>query len=258
MASTHIHLGRAPLDDICLFVDLDGVLADFRARPSQVEPDAARTSLLLDACESLSGRVAVISGRPIREIDYILEGSCLSVAGLHGLERRTACGEHHTQEAHPAIANAGDVFEAFAAAHSGLFVEAKGQCVALHFRGAPEAQAAVFELAQRLADATGLHFQPGSMVAELQTPGAHKGTAVVSFLREAPFRGMTPVYIGDDLTDEDAFRAVAAREGLGVLVGPPRRSAARARLRSPDHVQAWLRSGLEAGALDLRSLEWLD
>jgi trehalose 6-phosphate phosphatase len=254
----HLILQRLELTEACLFVDLDGTLAEIQPRPGDVKPQAERTALLLDACERMGGRVAVISGRPIRELDHILEEACISVAGLHGLERRTSQGEQHAWTAHPAIANAAEAFEALAKARPGLFVEAKGQSVALHYRAAPEAGEAVCELAARLAEASGLDFLPGSMVAELRTPGADKGTAVLSFLRETPFKGSVPIYIGDDVTDEAAFRAVAARDGIGILVGEPRRTTARARLASPQAVRDWLRAALTAGAFDLKELEWLD
>jgi hypothetical protein len=68
----------------------------------------------------------------------------------------------------------------------------------------------VIEAAERLSQATGLVLQLGDMVAELRTPGADKGAAVTAFMREAPFVGATPVFIGDDLTDEDGFKPPAA------------------------------------------------
>lgn len=253
-----IVMGRLGVAAASLFVDLDGTLAEIRERPSDVRPDSERTWLLLDACDQMAGRVAVISGRPIAEVDLILERACISVAGLHGLEWRSPLGEYNAWSAHPAISEAADVFSAFAAAQPGLEVERKGQSVALHYRRAPQAEEAVLDLAQRLADASGLDLQPGAMVAELRTPGADKGSAVLSFQRDVPFRGSLPIYIGDDLTDEAAFRAVAAQGGVGILVGAARRSAAKALIETPEGVRRWLRAGLDDGAFDLNGLQWLD
>ena len=99
----------------------------------------------------------------------------------------------------------------------------------------------MIEAADRLAQATGLVLQLGDMVAELRTPGADKGMAVSAFLREPPFTGATPVFIGDDLTDEDGFVAAKRLGGFGVLVGEPRPTEARYRLADTDAVARWLK-----------------
>jgi trehalose 6-phosphate phosphatase len=91
-----------------------------------------------------------------------------------------------------------------------------------------------------LASATGLSVQSGKMVAELRPAGADKGDAVRAFMAEPPFAGARPVFVGDDLTDEDAFRAAADLGGGGVLVGPARDSAARWRLAGVAAVSDWL------------------
>lgn len=186
--------------------------------------DSGRTSLLRVAGERLCGRIAVISGRPIAQVDAILEGACLAVGGVHGLQRRTACGELETVTAHPRIQHAAEMMAAFAQGHPGLLVEPKEQSVALHYRGAPKARAAVMEFIGRLAQTERLTLQPGHMVMELRTPGPHKGAAVRAFMGEAPFRGARPIYVGDDLTDEAGFEEVARHGGLGILVGPWRPS----------------------------------
>jgi trehalose 6-phosphate phosphatase len=84
------------------------------------------------------------------------------------------------------------------------------------------------------------------MVLELKTPGATKGTALTAFMREPPFQGAAPVMLGDDVTDEDGFRAAAALDGYGVLVGPERPTAARYRLEDVDAVLTWLEAVVEA------------
>ena len=88
--------------------------------------------------------------------------------------------------------------------------------------------------------------QPGVMVVELKTPGADKGTAITAFMAEAPFRGATPVMLGDDVTDEDGFRAARALGGFGVLVGPMRETVADHRLEGVDGVLDWLEALSEA------------
>ncbi len=93
------------------------------------------------------------------------------------------------------------------------------------------------------------------MVVELRPAGATKAKAVAAFLAEPPFVGRLPVFIGDDLTDEPAFELVNRRDGLSVVVGATRRSAARARLADVTAVHEWLAQlqAEPAAALRLRS-----
>ncbi len=223
-----------------LFLDLDGVLAHLAATPDAVVPDAGRTAVLRAVTERLGGRVAIISGRTIAEIDRIAEASVGSASGVHGLERRLAGGEMQRAEPAEAVRDAVAAFEDFARTRPGVVVEDKAVAAGLHFRGAPDAASDAEALTRRLADQTGLSLQPGNMVIELKTPGASKGTAVKSFMAEAPFAGGTPVMLGDDLTDEHGFQAAADLGGFGVLVGPPRDTAARYGLHDVEAVLAWL------------------
>lgn len=239
-----------PLDlaRTALFLDLDGTLAPIAETPDGVTPERRRSRLLARLAERMGGRVAVISGRPINDVDRILERSIRAVAGVHGLERRTADGEVVSPEPHPKLAEAREAFRALARASRGLIVEDKGLSVALHYRQAPEGEEAVRELAHRLADATGLRLQEGHMVAELRTPGPGKEGAVAAYMAEPPFAGAVPVYVGDDLTDEDGFAAAARAGGFGVLVGPERRTRAKWRLADVEQVLAWLGEALEGAS----------
>jgi len=237
-----------PLAETSLFLDLDGTIAPLRASPEDVRPDAVLTALLRRARERLAGRLAIVSGRTVESVDAIVEGACTAVAGVHGLQRRTAAGEMLSATAHPRIRHASEMMVAFARGHPGLLVEHKEQGAALHYRGAPSAEAAVMEFVRRLADAEALAIQPGHMVMELRTPGPDKGAAVSAFMTEVPFRGTVPIYVGDDMTDEPAFAEAAAHGGLGVLVGRERPSAARTRLEAVSDVLDWLAEGLQRGA----------
>lgn len=229
-----------------LFLDLDGVLAPLAATPEAVGPDPRRTAVLKAVAERLGGRVAIVSGRTLAEIDRIAEESMASVSGVHGLERRRADGAVVRAEAAEAVRDAVAAFETFARTRPGILVEDKAVAAGLHYRGAPDEAAAAEALSRRLARETGLSIQPGNMVFELKTPGASKGTAVTAFMAEPPFAGGTPVMLGDDLTDEDGFRAAQALGGFGVLVGPPRDTAARFSLPDVAAVLDWLEQ-LEAG-----------
>ena len=110
------------------------------------------------------------------------------------------------------------------------------------FRGAPDAAPPITTLAQsHLPGLPGYRLQPGDHVIELVPADVDKGRAVHTLLNETPFRGRTPVFVGDDLTDEFGFAAAHAAGGWSVLVGEREPSQAQYKLASPSAVHAWLR-----------------
>lgn len=232
--------GPLRLSDTALFLDLDGTLAKFAARPQDVRPDLRRTRMLEVLNAGLEGRLAVVSGRTLADVDRILEGRVTCVAAVHGLVRRGADGVVHEAAPHPALANATRALRAFAARDPGLLVEEKGVSVALHYRLAQSHGPAARVFARRLAAETGLELQAGDMVEELRTPGASKGDSIHSFMQTPAFRGRLPVFVGDDVTDEHGFAEVERLGGFGVLVGRPRDTAASRGLRNVEDVAAWL------------------
>jgi trehalose 6-phosphate phosphatase len=239
-AASHLPPPPTRLHRPALFLDLDGVLAPLADTPDAVVPHPERTAALRAVAERLDRRVAIISGRTIAEIDRIAEAGAAPASGVHGLERRRADGSLHRAEAAPEVRDAVAAFEEFARTRPGIIVEDKAVSAGLHFRGAPDQAGAAMALAQGLAERTGLTMQAGNLVVELKTPGTSKGTALNAFMKEPPFAGAVPVMLGDDLTDEDGFRAAGALGGFGVLVGAPRETAARHGLPDVDAVLAWL------------------
>lgn len=229
-----------------LFLDLDGTLARIVERPQDVHADPRRTALLKALVECFDRRVAIISGRPLDEIIAITQDAVPALAGVHGLQRRDVHGARSAVSPDPDLAIARDVFEALAAAQPGLLVEEKGLSITLHYRGRPGACEAVRDAARRLEASTNLILQEGDMVAEMRTPGDDKSKAVARFLAEPPFLGARPVFVGDDLTDENGFMAANLAGGFGVLVGPGRETVARYRLDDPDAVLNWLDACLRA------------
>ena len=228
-----------------LFLDLDGTLAPIMPRPDDVGPDPRRARILTRLRAAFEDRVAIVSGRALSNLDFILCDGVTAIGAVHGLVRRTADGRVLEREPHAGIADARRMLVELAHCERGLLFEDKGLSVALHYRNAPACAEAVIEAGERLSQATGLVLQLGDMVVELRTPGADKGAAVAAFLREAPFLGAKPVFIGDDLTDEDGFAAASRLGGFGVLVGEPRPTAAQFRLADTEAVFAWL-EGLAA------------
>lgn len=228
------------LDEVALFLDLDGTLTPIVPRPQDVKAEPRRTALIERLNRDLGGRLAILSGRTIAELDDILERRAPSLAGVHGLVRRGADGELVRTEPHPALPEAAAGLRRAAEADGGLLVEDKGVSVALHYRLAPGHAAMAERTARDIAAATGLSLQAGDMVMELRTPGPTKGDSLRAFMSRPPFAGAVPVFVGDDLTDEDGFAAARALGGFGVLVGPPRPTAAQHRLPDVAAVIDWL------------------
>jgi trehalose 6-phosphate phosphatase len=232
------------LQGTALFLDLDGTLAPIAARPQDVRPDPRRTNLMERLGQALEGRLAVVSGRTLADVDRILEGRVTSVAAVHGLVRRAADGTVTEREPHPELGLAAERLREFAERDSGLMVEEKGVSVALHYRLAHAHAEAARRCAEEIAADTGLVLQHGDMVEELRTPGPTKGDSVERFLHIQPFVGARPVFLGDDATDEHGFEAVQALGGIGVLVGPPRPTAASCRILGVEEALAWLEAAL--------------
>ena len=227
-----------------LFLDLDGVLAAIEARPQDVEPLPWRSRLLRRLVERLDGRLAIVSGRTLEEVDRILDGAVPAVGAVHGLVRRRNDGRLGAPVASADLEQVRIGLGEIAIDHPSLTFENKGVAVALHYRQAPELGPKVRAAAERLARQHGMKLQLGDMVAEVREPGSDKGGAVRAFMQEPPFEGARPIFLGDDLTDEDGFAAVQALGGMGVLVGPGRQTAAHRRLDDVAAVRAWLEAGL--------------
>ena len=238
-------LPRPPMLDterVALFLDLDGTIAEISDYPGGVGPVATRTRLLRAVSRALNGRLAILTGRSLEDVDRILEGAVTSVAAVHGLAHRLPDATVVRIEASPRLAEARSVLETMAQAEPALILEDKGASLALHYRQVPSAERAVRHAIARVARDAGLVVQQGSMVSELRTPGPDKGDSLRTFLGDRRFTGFQPVMIGDDLTDEAAFAAARELGGYGVLVGPPRLTAALFGLGSVAEVLAWLTS----------------
>ena len=223
-----------------LFLDFDGTLVELAEAPDAIAVPDTLGPLLAGLAERLEGRLAIVSGRAIADIERYLDCAGLAVSGSHGLELRMADGHLVPPPRPDCLDDVRAEIVRFSETGAGLLVEDKPASVALHFRQAPEREAEVTALAFALAERTGLSVQLGKMVAELRPAGADKGDALRTLMREPPFAGARPVFVGDDLTDEHAFDAAAALGGAGILVGAARESAARYRLNNVDEVAAWL------------------
>lgn len=233
----------APQADWALFLDFDGTLADIADSPCRVRIDPRLPTTLATLSDVLDGAVALVSGRPLAQIDALLVPLVLPAAGLHGLERRRADGGIIRAEAPTAaLAAARERLEAFAATASGVLFEDKGLSLALHYRSAPARKADCLRAVEEAIAASDgkLHLLEGKMIYELKPYGADKGSAIEAFLAEAPFAGRVPAFAGDDRTDEDGFAVVNRRGGVTFRVGDGATTRARWRIGSVDELLAWL------------------
>ena len=243
-----------PCANWALFLDFDGTLVEIADQPEAVSPDTELSDLLRKLEHALGGALAVITGRPIEQLDRMLKTAVKVVAGHHGHELRTPDGVVHRHDiSHDALATVHPELDTFVAAHEGLLLEDKGQALALHFRQAPALEEACDRLARRLAGESGgeLVVLCGKMVREIKADGHDKGGAVAFLMGLPPFAGRLPVYAGDDVTDEDAFAVVNDLGGLTIKVGEGNTRAAFRAAAACD-LRRWLsaltRSALGAGA----------
>lgn len=223
-----------------LFLDFDGTLVELAETPGAIAVAPDLGVLLRSVARRLEGRLGIISGRSIADLERYIDCSGLAVSGSHGLELRLSSGEQIPLSAAVDLAEARHRIADFAAGTPGLLVEEKPRSIALHYRKAPDEEGRVREFITALAARTGLGVQIGKMVMELRPKGADKGDALRAFMTEPEFAGARPLFVGDDVTDEDAFQAAEALGGGGILVGPERDTAARWRLDDVDSVASWL------------------
>lgn len=226
-----------------MFLDVDGTLLELADTPHGVVVPPGTVPLLERLAHGLDGALALVSGRAIADLDALFAPSRFAAAGLHGLEHRTAGGllvpDERDRRALDAVRPA---LRTFAAGAPGVIVEDKGPNIAVHYRLAPERADEIHALLNRLRDQLGAGFEvlAGKMIGELRPVGTDKGVAVRTFMAEAPFRGRRPVFVGDDVTDEAAFKAVNTLSGVSVRVGATERTAAQWTAPNVGAVHDWL------------------
>jgi trehalose 6-phosphate phosphatase len=204
-----------------LFIDFDGLLREFAESPQELcLPATAR--ILLDSLRArLDGALALISGRRIAELDVLLAPYRFCCAGMHGGETRDSAGHMWT---HPIDARAFDsaraILSQLVARHPGLLLEDNGCGLALHFEHEPERRVLARTAMKSAADVLGLGFtlRAGKYQYDIHPSTATQANAIAAFMEQAPFRGRTPVLMGDYATDEDALAFVRDFRGLAVRV----------------------------------------
>lgn len=240
---------RPPEADVAWawFFDVDGTLIEIASTPSSVVVHDDLPHIISRLHSLSGGAVSLITGRAVSDVAQFLPLPGIAVAGQHGLEMRSARGDVSMDSSSQADFDAIEsTLNDVAKKHTGLIVEHKGRSIALHYRRAPRLAGYAHRLMRELKDRHGpdLMIQKGKRVVELKPVEADKGTAISALMRVAPFKGRTPVFVGDDVTDELGFQLVNELGGYSIKVGPGR-TVAKWRLRDVNEVREWLSEAVE-------------
>ena len=224
-----------------LFLDIDGTLLDLAPTPGKIMVPRTLSGLLDALTRRFGGALALVSGRSIDNIDSLFPGS-RDVVGCHGAEWRLG-GQAFMPEA-PWSDDFAARIEAATKILPGVVMERKNLSLALHFRAAPEQEAAVMALAKAAIKGAfpPLNLMAGKAVIEIIPAGIGKSAAIERFMQVRPYAGRRPIFAGDDVTDESGFVAVNRAYGLSIHVGHNPVTKAQFRLPNPASLRHWLES----------------
>jgi trehalose 6-phosphate phosphatase len=226
-----------------LFLDVDGTLLDIAPAPELVIVPTELLATLSRLSALLGGALALVSGRPIAQLDRLFAPLRLPAAGEHGAEIRLATDQTTIAgPPPPALAQLVAQLTAATGGLAGVRVEPKRAGVVVHYRQAPEQAARLRDLVDEAvaAHAADVQVMPGKMVLEVKERTYSKGQAVIALMQRPPFAGRLPLFLGDDASDRDGFAAARRFGGCGAAVGPDHADAADWLFASPAAVREWL------------------
>ncbi|MGN1056615.1 MAG: trehalose-phosphatase [Comamonas sp.] len=221
--------------DCALFLDFDGTLVDLVATPHEINVPLSLLDDLANLSDALDGALTCITGRSWQDIHSYLGNVDMFLVGSHGVEfLQPAVSSAHWLKL---VQHCQAALHPWPLAH----VEHKPLGMALHWRQAPEAESHIRTLARdMLEDAPAHRMIEGQCVLEIQPAHTHKGLALRQLMKQPPFAGRTPVFIGDDLTDIPAMQTAQALGGYAMAVGPRTQCHANAMFNRAADVRRWL------------------
>jgi trehalose-phosphatase len=232
---------------VYLFLDYDGTLAPIAAKPALAAVPRKTMNVLEELAKNRNFQVAVISGRSLKDIKERLGLRNIIYSGNHGLEAQgpdLRFSAPVTLRYKKILGRIKNDLRLNLSRIPGVLLEDKGLSLSLHFRQAaggdiPAVKAAFHETVKLYKERNKVKLREGKRVLEVLPPVEwDKGKVVLLLLRTARRQllkkqdGIVPVYIGDDRTDEDAFKALGPR-GVTIFVGRPKRSRARYYVKGP-------------------------
>ena len=218
-----------------LFLDLDGTLLDIAASPESVLVPKHLVDTLATLRTGLDGALAILSGRSMRAIDRLLHPLLVAAGGEHGAVLRLPNGEVAEANIDTVVpAHWRQMIHQQAENWPGILVEEKSHGLALHYRANPKLGVPVIALLEQLVESDPtFEILPALLARELRHRSVNKGEALRRLMAQPPFSGRVPLFIGDDVTDEDAIAAADSLGGLGLRV-------ADAFAGEPARVRSWL------------------
>ena len=215
------------LQQIALFLDVDGTLYEIEKSPILVRPCFRLQKKLHVVRNRLEGALALISGRSLNDLDRIFNKSQIPVAGNHGAQLRDAlrykASPAYTENVKGIMCKIRRLLDK----RDNLYIENKGSNLTVHFRNSTIQRKKIKNIIMKLVKyEPNLTYLEGKEVLEIKPMGHNKGTAISYFMRTKPFINRRPIFIGDDVSDEDGFETVNKKGGWSVRVGKYKRSKA--------------------------------
>ena len=245
-------LDSLDVSKVALLLDIDGTLLDIALTPHDVRVPSSLRKTLAKLQDCTGGALALVSGRPLSDIDLIFSPLKLSAVGGHGAEIRQKPNGHVDGGQPPHLEK--EVrrrFADIAQISEGVIVEDKGYSIALHYRLAPDKQRAIEDaVAAICADLPpqSVELLRGKSLIEIKKVGFNKGTALRDLMSRAPFAGRRPIFVGDDKTDETAFAVIPEFDGIAISVGRMVPGVAE-RFEAPSDVRRWLERLVKNGGV---------
>ena len=228
---------------IGLFLDVDGTLLDIAPRPEAVEVTADLLRDLAAAQTAVDGALALVSGRTIADLDGLFTPLRLPASGVHGAELRRRPEGPVILLAEGRLGDeAWNALSRLLVEFPGSWAENKGVSFAVHYPGSDidRLEAALRSLMGRITTPhEPLQLIAGHAVFELQLCGFDKGRAIRRFMKQAPFLGRRPVFIGDDKIDHAGFETAVRLGGFAYSVGIEMPGVS-GKFANPDAVRTWL------------------